>query len=272
MFIALWFLLNRAESSAINNVGQTAKDIAEFWLHDEVVAELSYQPQLMSAVAADTMAREHSNYFCNSPLDRASHLRTDTAWLNDASTSSNTVYILFIRLDLVIQKAGRAEDSILRPQRFAYHEIRSILESYKPTVAFLGIERASGSDSPPIERSLKRAWFAVNVDLSDEEVSQLSLDAHVMSIHPRILKLTRTEASIAGHARSVLAWHDRYRFCPTCGAATEIKDAGYKRICVKQDCRSKTGLQHVSDCVLFLLRFSDFFVKLFLKFSVFTFK
>jgi len=86
-----------------------------------------------------------------------------------------------------------------------------------------------------------RAWFAVNVDISEEELYELSPDAQSVSIHPRMLKLARSEASVVGHARSMLAWHDRYRFCPTCGAATEMKGGGYKRVCVQQDCRSKTG-------------------------------
>jgi len=233
-----------ADPSAVNSFGQTVKDIAEFWLHDAVAAELSSHPQSVSAAEAGTTGRQQSNYFCSSPLDRASELRTDKVWLNDASTSSNTVYILFVRLDLVVRNAGKAEDSLLRPRRFAYREIRSVLESHKPTVVFLGIERASGSNSPPKDSSLKRAWFAVNVDISEEALHQLSPDAQLVSIHPRILKLVRTEASIAGHARSILAWHDRYRFCPTCGAATEVQAAGYKRVCIKQDCRSRTGLQH----------------------------
>jgi len=213
-----------------------------------VAAEISPRPQsALAAAAASSRCRQQSNYFCCSPLDRASELRTNTAWLNDVSTAGNTVYILFVRLDLVAQKADLADDSLLRPWRFAYHEIRSVLESHKPTIVFLGIERSSGSDLSPKDRSLIRAWFAVNADISEEELYRLSPDAQTVSIHPRILKLARTEASVAGHARSILAWHDRYPFCPTCGAATEISNAGYKRVCTKQDCRSKTGLQHFSD-------------------------
>ena len=231
-------MFDSADSSAVNNTGQTAKDIAEFWLHDAVAAELSGQPRSASAAA---VCNQQSNYFCNSPLDRASELRTDTAWLNDASTASNTVYILFVKLDLVIHKPAVDDSSAFRPQRFAYHEIQSILDSHRPTVVFLGIERACGSDLPPNDRSSKCAWFAINVDMSEEEVHRLSPSAQIMSIHPRLLQLSRTEASVAGHAHSILAWHDRYRFCPTCGAATEIKNAGYKRVCVNEDCRSQTG-------------------------------
>jgi len=233
--------------SATNSIGQTAKDIAEFWLHDAAAAELSNQPQSLLSATEGMRCMQQSNYFCCSPLDRCTQLRTDTVWLNSASTASNSVYILFVRLDLVVQKAGGADDPLLRPKRFSYCEIKSLLQSHMPVI-FLGVERAPGSDLPPTDKSLTRAWFAVNVDISEEELHQLSPDAELVSVHPRVLKLARSEASVVGHARSILAWHDRYCFCPTCGFATEVKDGGYKRVCVKQDCRSKTG-SHCFVCV-----------------------
>jgi len=246
----MWVLLHSADPSASNSIGLTATDIAEFWLHDAVAAMLSSHPLSGSATASSTVARQQPNYFCNSLLDRASDLRTDTAWLTDASAASNTVYVLFVGLDLVVQRAGGTEYPSIRLLRFSYSEIKSILQSHKPTVVFLGVERATGSDSPPTDRTLKCSWFAVNVDISEKELHRLSPDAQLASIHPRVLKLARTEASIAGHARSILAWHDRYRFCPTCGAETEMKDAGYRRVCVKQDCRSKTGLHRSFYCIV----------------------
>lgn len=245
--------------SRTNTTGQTAKDIAEFWLHDAVAAELSRQPRSLPSTTEDIRCTQQSNYFCCSPLDRCTHLRTDTAWLHNASTARNTVYILFVRLDLVIQKADGAENRLLRPQRFAYSEIKSILQSHKPVVIFLGVERATGSDLPPTDKTLAQAWFAINVDMSEEELYQLAPEAQLVSVHPRALKLARSEASVVGHARSILAWHDRYQFCPTCGAATEMKDGGYKRVCVKQDCRSKTGsncfvrVYHKTTAVNFIL-------------------
>ena len=39
----------------------------------------------------------------------------------------------------------------------------------------------------------------------------------------------------------------RYQFCPTCGGATKVEDAGYKRTCVKEDCRSNKGQIHAQN-------------------------
>lgn len=47
-------------------------------------------------------------------------------------------------------------------------------------------------------------------------------------------------------ARSVLAWHSRYGFCPTCGSGTKMEEGGYKRSCLNPDCRSLNGVHNTS--------------------------
>lgn len=51
---------------------------------------------------------------------------------------------------------------------------------------------------------------------------------------------------VIAQARSVLAWHNRYRFCPTCGSATKIEEGGYKKTCLKEDCPSLQGVHNTS--------------------------
>jgi NAD+ diphosphatase len=164
------------------------------------------------------------------------------------ATADKTIYIVFVGLDLVVQKSASIAVGgfpTYRPVRFLYVRVKSLLESQQPTVVFLGVERLSGSESSsPAGLPVGPAWFAINVTLSDDELRQLCPGAEVMGMHPRVMMLPRSEAAIVGQARSVLAWHDRYCFCPTCGAATESKDAGYKRRCTRQDCRSNSGIHN----------------------------
>lgn len=49
---------------------------------------------------------------------------------------------------------------------------------------------------------------------------------------------------IVAQARSVLAWHERYSFCPTCGSSTSLEEGGYKRSCLNSDCRSLKGVHN----------------------------
>lgn len=51
---------------------------------------------------------------------------------------------------------------------------------------------------------------------------------------------------VVAQARSVLAWHSRYKFCPTCGSATNIEEGGYKRVCVRENCPSLQGVHNTS--------------------------
>jgi NAD+ diphosphatase len=39
------------------------------------------------------------------------------------------------------------------------------------------------------------------------------------------------ELALLAHARSLVHWHQRHRFCSNCGAPTEVADAGYRRHC-----------------------------------------
>lgn len=51
-------------------------------------------------------------------------------------------------------------------------------------------------------------------------------------------------SGVVAQARSVLAWHSRYRFCPTCGSDTKVEEAGYKRTCLRAGCRSLQGVHN----------------------------
>ncbi|XP_030402026.1 peroxisomal NADH pyrophosphatase NUDT12-like [Gopherus evgoodei] len=56
----------------------------------------------------------------------------------------------------------------------------------------------------------------------------------------------KKEAVVAAQARSVLAWHNRYQFCPTCGSATKIEEGGYKTTCLKEDRLSLQSVHNTS--------------------------
>lgn len=49
---------------------------------------------------------------------------------------------------------------------------------------------------------------------------------------------------VVAQARSVLAWHSRYSFCPTCGSSTRLEEGGYKRSCLNSDCKSLKGVHN----------------------------
>lgn len=230
--------------TAINSLGQTAKDIAEFWLHEDIVNDLT--PSSMANSGMHVTYPQLANYFCESPLDRMSQRRDDAAWISDLASSDTAVYILFVELDLLAQSYTRSTEgsrSCYRPVRFTYQQLKPYLEGdNKPTLVFLGVEETVADNGGVC------GWFAMDASVVSNEVGQLCPQAERVSIHPRMLQMPRSEAAIVGHARSMLAWHDKYRFCPTCGNTTELKEAGYKRVCTKKECQSNSGY-----CILYCL-------------------
>ena len=43
--------------------------------------------------------------------------------------------------------------------------------------------------------------------------------------------LPARDTAIAGQAKALLDWHKRHGFCPNCGAPTQMRDGGYRRLC-----------------------------------------
>jgi len=48
--------------------------------------------------------------------------------------------------------------------------------------------------------------------------------------------MPQQEGALLAYARGLTYWHDRHKFCGTCGAPTEIKAAGHQRQCTNPDC------------------------------------
>ena len=229
----------RCDTSRINAVGQTALDIAEFWQHHSVASVLREgSPSGGTTVALTTHASRP--FFCDSPLNRVSQRRTDDKWLNELQTSPRSIYILFTNLQPFCQT--HSETTSLARVKYC-DEIKSLLQS-DASVVFLGVERDGtvSDDAQLLEALSVVGWFAIDVTaVSEEIVAAMCPGAEKLSVALRLLQTVRSESAIIAQARSMLAWHERYKFCPTCGKEMKLKEAGYKRQCIDEDCASNKG-------------------------------
>ena len=129
-----------------------------------------------------------------------------------------------------------------------YKDVKQIIEDKSPLVIFLGIEtvkltepRQTFPDSNDNDDS-KIAWFAIDsTDMTDVQLRKIHPDAEVLGLFPGAMSLTPEHGALFAQSRSIMAWHDRYKFCPTCGSKTKVDDAGYKRTCVNAECKSLKG-------------------------------
>jgi NAD+ diphosphatase len=138
--------------------------------------------------------------FSGNPLDRASHLRSDEAWLMQQSVTG--LFLPFWQNRPFVKK----ERAGFLPWRGEWRACIRI---------FLGLDGG-------------QPLFAV--DLPGEEEPQLG-EGGFAEMRACAFALPARDTAIAGQAKALLDWHKRHGFCPNCGAATEPRDGGYRRLC-----------------------------------------
>ncbi|XP_008417730.1 NAD-capped RNA hydrolase NUDT12 isoform X2 [Poecilia reticulata] len=255
--VAEKLLLLGCDRFSVNSSSQTAYDIAKFWGHRHIAGLLGRAglPGVLPGVLPGADLHPHENYFSRETLDRQSGKRTDKVWLEAKQSDSETVYLLFSNLSPMVrtqQGGGSEAQTDMKLCRFRYEEVKDLLLKPSTVTIFLGMEKTknpSSSSSSEKTESLSEppVWFAINTD--EDAAALLERCREKNCSFPRspnrdLLKLSEEEAGVVAQARSVLAWHSRYSFCPTCGGATKMEEGGYKRSCLNSGCRSLQGVHN----------------------------
>uniref|UniRef100_A0A8C5SCM8 Nudix hydrolase 12 n=1 Tax=Laticauda laticaudata TaxID=8630 RepID=A0A8C5SCM8_LATLA len=237
-----------------NTSNQTALDIARFWGYKNIANLLAYMEGGLEPFFFTYQVKEQEHYFCRTFLDRKSEKRVDLKWLSMKQKEPTTIYIIFSHLNPLVT-SDDGEHSFQYPKvklcKFLYKDIKTYLEQTKSiTIIFMGVEpqRINAKD-PNTGREDENGlitWFALSIDST---VVDNFLQEHpdCYFLHPpmpALLQFSENEAGIIAQARSVLAWDNRYQFCPTCGSATKLEDGGYRKSCLKEDCPSHQGIHN----------------------------
>ncbi|XP_005533102.1 PREDICTED: peroxisomal NADH pyrophosphatase NUDT12 [Pseudopodoces humilis] len=247
------------DRSIINKSRQTALDIAKFWGYKHIANLLANVKGGQKPSFLSNYMKEYENYFGMTLLDRRSNKRTDSKWLSEKQSHPATVYILFSDLSPLVTLGGGRESS-QQPEvklcRLHHKDVEECMnQTEECTLVFLGVElqydvnlMAVCSGRVLQEEDGLVAWFALSIgSASAEKFKQKHEDCYFLHPPmPALLQLPEKEAGVIAQARSVLAWHSRYRFCPTCGSATKIEEGGYKKTCLKEDCPSLQGVHNTS--------------------------
>jgi NAD+ diphosphatase len=76
------------------------------------------------------------------------------------------------------------------------------------------------------------ALFAVDLDgLTPEARRRISERGRIAMLREAGRTLEPQEAGLAAYLVALLNWHRRHRFCPACGVALLVSDAGFSRTC-----------------------------------------
>jgi NAD+ diphosphatase len=138
--------------------------------------------------------------FTGSALDRASYHRPDPAWL--AARKSEGLFLPFWQ-----------NRPLVRDERTGFLSWRAEWENC--LCVFLGLDG-------------EQPLFAI--DLPGESEPQLG-DGAFAEMRAAAFFMPARDTAIAGQAKALIDWHRRHGFCPNCGHATELMDAGYRRLC-----------------------------------------
>ncbi|NQV21293.1 MAG: NAD(+) diphosphatase [Rhodospirillales bacterium] len=165
--------------------------------------------------------------FSGSPIDRASHLRTNQKWMADSLIDPQTRYLPMRNLNALIVPSERPD----APMDIGWQAPVEVAEFVGDGAicVFLGL-----LDGAP--------RYAVDVSSMDDRHadSELARKGRFMDVRRIAPRLGNGIPAILAQARAMIDWQKRHGFCSTCGAPSKSAQGGYLRICTSEDC----GAQH----------------------------
>jgi NAD+ diphosphatase len=155
------------------------------------------------------------NVYSSSPLDRVAQRREDADWIAAQLKDPEALFVPVWRTRNLV--SGTADGN---PEPvYISGEMASVLRMQDGPWAFLGILDG-------------RAVFAIDISATDDPVPLLpeSLGSFV-DLRSVGWGVPRPEASVLAHARGLIHWRQRHKFCGVCGNACEVKSAGHVMEC-----------------------------------------
>lgn len=159
------------------------------------------------------------NAYSGSPLDRAGHLRDKTDWIEAALASPDAIFAPVWRARSLMRGAaeGRPEAVFLSGIAAAALRLRGWPDG--GIWAFLGMQGPQ-----PV--------FAIDISPEDDPLPLLPPEMGQFTDLRQVAGLLpEGEASILAHARGLMHWRTKHRFCGVCGAACIPRSAGHSTQC-----------------------------------------
>jgi NAD+ diphosphatase len=150
--------------------------------------------------------------FSGNPLDRVSNEKKDETYPQGLLEDPNGRYLPFWRLSALTSNHGNTGlvwlDQLTRSKVNGAGE--TVLLGLRDGVPHFAFDLSANADA-----------------LSDRDIE----GAEFSETRGIALALSPQEAGIVAHARSLLDWHNRHRFCSTCGTLTAPRRGGSMRKC-----------------------------------------
>ena len=149
-----------------------------------------------------------------------------------------TLFIVFHKCCPLVEECEENEEGGKKLSRFSYHQIHKHFDVKL---------KEKGEKWPPYLLYLGRCefdWFAVNELDGGEEFLKYFVNEKRSFAKGYVQgsQICWRDSGVVSLAQSMFQWHDRYRFCSTCGSKMFVEEAGYKKTCVNETCRSRKGI------------------------------
>jgi NAD+ diphosphatase len=156
--------------------------------------------------------------FTGNTLNRASEKRTDAQWVAAKLRDPSSLILPMWKLQpfLIGNAKGPMEAGFLKPG------LCEALAAPGAPFVLLGLEG-------------ERALFALDISAARDPANEGPLaglgEFRELRAAAMAAGLPEKDVAILGQAKAMIDWHERHGFCPRCGHATVIAEAGYKRSC-----------------------------------------
>lgn len=153
------------------------------------------------------------NAYTGSPLNRMAERRDDEAWIERRLADPDSLFV-------PVWRAKTLVDGDEAPQAvFLSGEAAALSRMAGGPWAFLGLRG-------------DRALFTVDVSAVDDPLPLLpEALGRFEDLRTLAGRLPAEDAAILAHARGLMHWRVRHRFCGVCGAACQARSAGYAQVC-----------------------------------------
>jgi NAD+ diphosphatase len=156
-----------------------------------------------------------ANAYTESPLDRAGKLRDDTVFIEAALADDATLFVPVWRARSLMRGVGEGRPEAVLLSRAGAEAVRMAGGPW----AFLGLWE-------------KRPVFAVDCSTADDPLPLLPPAMGAFTDLRGVAGLLPPgEASVLAHARGLMHWRVKHRFCGVCGGVCEARSAGHAMAC-----------------------------------------
>lgn len=155
------------------------------------------------------------NVYSSSPLDRVATRREDPAWIEQQLACPDSLFVpVWRNRNLVRGMEARNPEAV-----YISGEAAAALRMRDGPWAFLGLLEG-------------RAVFAIDISSANDPLPLLP-DALGTFVDLRSVGwgVPRPEASVLAHARGLMHWRQRTKFCAGCGGVCEVKSSGHVLQC-----------------------------------------